>query len=185
MGINERKRLKAGSPVSYNSVHLSRVDLWIHDIAKPDVCFFEVSRPDEDGYMNFGPSGTALHDCLKKETKKIIVQVNSNTPYVLGENNKIHVSEVDAIVEADWKYDDYTAGEPDEIKPGENGKYTWVFQRSNNMLLFVDFNGSGVVEKYYTKAGPKAKTTAKRRATTSKKKRSSSSNWKNGKGTPL
>ena len=77
------------------------------------------------------------------------------------------------------------AGEPDEIKPGENGKYTWVFQRSNNMLLFVDFNGSGVVEKYYTKAGPKAKTTAKRRATTSKKKRSSSSNWKNGKGTPL
>ena len=88
MGINERKRLKAGSPVTYNSVHLSRVDLWIHDIAKPDVCFFEVSRPDEDGYMNFGPSGTALHDCLKKETKKIIVQVNSNTPYVLGKTTR-------------------------------------------------------------------------------------------------
>ena len=115
MGINERKRLKAGFPVSYNSVHLSRVDLWVHDIAKPDVCFFEVSRPDEDGYMNYGPSGTALHDCLKEASKKIIVQVNSNTPYVLGEGNKIHISEVDAIVEADWKYDDYTAGEPDEI----------------------------------------------------------------------
>ena len=53
MGINERKRLKAGSPVSYNSVHLSRIDLWAHDIAKPDVCFFEVSKPDEDGYMKF------------------------------------------------------------------------------------------------------------------------------------
>ena len=115
MGINERKRLKAGSPVSYNSVHLSRIDLWAHDIAKPDVCFFEVSKPDEDGYMSFGPSGVALHRCLMGQTKHVILQVNSNTPYVLGEDNKIHVSEADAIVEADWQYDDYTAGEPDEI----------------------------------------------------------------------
>lgn len=76
------------------------------------------------------------------------------------------------------------AGEPDEITHGENGMYTWMFKRSNNKLLFVDFNGSGVVEKYYTKDAPKAKTTAaKRRATTKKKK--SSSSWKNGKGTPL
>ncbi|MBR6956599.1 MAG: acetyl-CoA hydrolase, partial [Firmicutes bacterium] len=52
---------------------------------------------------------------VKEASKYVIVQVNSNTPYVLGEGNKIHVSEVDAIVEADWKYDDYTAGEPDEI----------------------------------------------------------------------
>ena len=115
MGINERKRLKGGSPVSYNSVHLSRIDLWTKDIAKPDVCFFEVSAPDEDGYMSFGPSGVALHKCLQEKTKHIILQVNKNTPYVLGEDNKIHVSEADAIVEADWKYDDYTSGEPDEL----------------------------------------------------------------------
>jgi 4-hydroxybutyrate CoA-transferase len=49
------------------------------------------------------------------QTKHVILQVNANTPYVLGEDNKIHVSEADAIVEADWQYDDYTAGEPDEI----------------------------------------------------------------------
>lgn len=115
MGINERKRLKGGSPVSYNSVHLSRVELWANDIARPDVCLFEVSEPDEDGYMSFGPSGVALHRCLQGLTKHTIVEVNKNTPYVLGEDNKIHVSEVDAIVESDHKYDDYTAGEPDEI----------------------------------------------------------------------
>jgi outer membrane protein assembly factor BamE (lipoprotein component of BamABCDE complex) len=76
------------------------------------------------------------------------------------------------------------AGEPDEEKHGENGMYTWIFKRSNNKLLYVDFNGSGVVEKTYTKDAPKAvakRSTAKRRTT---KKRSSSS-WKNGKGTPL
>ena len=76
------------------------------------------------------------------------------------------------------------AGEPDDEKHGENGVYTWVFKRSGNKLLYVEFNGSGVVEKTYTKDGPKPKTTAKRRATTVKKKRSSSS-WQNGKGTPL
>ena len=76
------------------------------------------------------------------------------------------------------------AGEPDDITHGENGMYTWMFKRSNNKLLFVDFNGSGVVEKYYTKDAPKAKTAGKGRATTTKKKKSSSS-WKNGKGTPL
>ena len=73
------------------------------------------------------------------------------------------------------------AGEPDEITHGENGWYSWMFKRSNNKLLYVDFNGSGVVEKTYTKDAPKAKTSNAKRNT---KKRSSSS-WKNGKGTPL
>ena len=75
------------------------------------------------------------------------------------------------------------AGEPDDVKHGENGNYTWVFKRANNKLLYVDFNGSGTVVKTYTGDGPKAKKTAKRRATP--KKKSSSSSWKNGKGTPL
>ena len=76
------------------------------------------------------------------------------------------------------------AGEPDEVQHGENGLYTWIFKRSNNKLLVVEFNGSGVVEKAYGKDAPKAKsTTAKRRAATTKKR--SSSSWKSGKGTPL
>jgi hypothetical protein len=77
------------------------------------------------------------------------------------------------------------AGEPDEEQHGENGIYTWIFKRSNNKLLYVEFNGSGVVERTYTKDGPKTgnKNTGKRRAGTSKKR--SSTSWKNGKGTPL
>ena len=75
------------------------------------------------------------------------------------------------------------AGEPDEVQHGENGLYTWIFKRSNNKLLLVDFNGSGVVEKTSTKDAPKQKTTAKRRTTSSKKR--SSTSWKSGKGTPL
>ena len=78
------------------------------------------------------------------------------------------------------------AGEPDDVIPGEDGKYTWVYKRSNNMLLYVDFNPSRTVVNYYTKSDPKAKkrTTTKRRPAT-KKRRSSSNSWQNGKGTPL
>ncbi len=115
MGVNERKRLKAGFPVTFNSIHLSRIDLWAKDIAKADVIFFEVSAPDEEGYMSFGPSGVALNRVLMDQGGKVILQVNHNTPYVLGKDNLVHVSEADAIVEADWEYEDYTAGEPDEL----------------------------------------------------------------------
>ncbi len=77
------------------------------------------------------------------------------------------------------------AGEPDKTDVGENGQYTWTFNRSNNKLLVVHFNGSGVVDKTTVKDAPRAKKGKAKRRTTTKKKRSSSSNWQNGKGTPL
>ena len=48
------------------------------------------------------------------------------------------------------------AGEPDKVILSDNGRYTWVFQRSNNKLLYVDFDGSGVVTKTYTRDGGRA-----------------------------
>jgi len=39
------------------------------------------------------------------------------------------------------------AGEPDKVEPGQGGQYFWVFKRSNDKLLYVEFDGSGVVKK--------------------------------------
>ena len=39
------------------------------------------------------------------------------------------------------------AGEPDKVEPGQGGQYFWVFNRSNDKLLYVEFDGSGVVKK--------------------------------------
>ena len=75
------------------------------------------------------------------------------------------------------------AGEPDKVEHGQNGFYTWIFNRSNNKLLYVDFDGSGVVTKTYTKDGPKSKSTPTTRKGSGK--RTSSKSWKSGKGTPL
>ena len=81
------------------------------------------------------------------------------------------------------------AGEPDDVKHGENGTYTWIFKRSNNVLLYVDFDGSGTVTKTYTKEGPKSGSRTTRKGggkrTTTKGGARSSTSWQKGKGTPL
>ena len=73
------------------------------------------------------------------------------------------------------------AGEPDRIIHGENGTYTWEYNRSNNKVLVVHFTGSGEVDKTTTKDGPKTNAPAKRRTSTKK----SSSSWKSRNGTPI
>lgn len=110
-GVNERKQR---ARLSYTSVHLSLVDLWSETIGKPDVCLFEVSPPDEDGYCSYGPSGVAPGYRMKELSKTVILQVNRNTPYLYGESNLIHVSEADMICEIDWDYDRFEVMEPDE-----------------------------------------------------------------------
>ena len=45
----------------------------------------------------------------------MILQVNRNTPYILGEKNLVHVSEADAICEIDTEYDRFDVMEPDDL----------------------------------------------------------------------
>ena len=101
MGVKERKTRDNGIKLNYTSVHLSQIDIWCKEVARPDVCLFDVSEPDENGYMCFGPSGIALNKFLKEGADRIILQVNKQTPYIFGQNNLIHVSEADAIIEVD------------------------------------------------------------------------------------
>lgn len=100
MGTQEREFRKKGGKVDFTSVHLSQVDIWCEKTMKPDVAFFEVSEPDENGYMCYGASGVALHEYLREGAKKIILEVNKQVPYVYGTKNLIHVSQADAIIES-------------------------------------------------------------------------------------
>lgn len=101
MGVQERKARDNGLKLNFTSVHLSQVNIWCKEVARPDVCLFDVSEPDENGYMCYGPSGIALNKFLKEGADKVILQVNKQTPYIFGQNNLIHVSEADAIIEVD------------------------------------------------------------------------------------
>lgn len=56
MGYEERRAWKAGR-ADFTSVHLGQVDQWCRETFHPDLAFFDVSLPDEEGYMSFGASG--------------------------------------------------------------------------------------------------------------------------------
>ncbi len=100
MGVEERKGLTSRHG-GFTSVHLSQIDIWCRQTARPNIAFLEVSPCDENGYMSFGASGVALGRCICDTAEKIILQVNKNVPYVHGEKNLVHVSEATCIVEAD------------------------------------------------------------------------------------
>ena len=108
MGSLERKGIAKGI-TEYTSFHLSQLDRWVKEVARPDIAFLEVSLPDEDGYMSLGASGVCLGTHIIDASKKIILEVNRYAPYVMGDYNKIHVSQADFIVEADEEL--YTIGE--------------------------------------------------------------------------
>ena len=66
-----------------------------------DVAFITVAEMDKNGYFNYGLCNSMTSAVLDK-TKKIIVEVNKNVPYCYGGNNEsIHISKVDYIVEGE------------------------------------------------------------------------------------
>lgn len=100
LGPEERRAVAEGRG-SFTSVHLSQIEQWCRETARPNVAFLEVSPCDAEGYMSFGASGVALHRCISDIADTVILQVNRFAPYVYGEDNLIHCSQAACIVEAD------------------------------------------------------------------------------------
>lgn len=110
--LSAAERDVLGTPkFDYTSFHLSQVDLWVREIAKPNVVFLDVSLPDENGYCSLGISGVTQGRTAIDCAERVIVQVNKHEPYVLGEGNLVHISEIDAIVEYDDPLVEYHAQE--------------------------------------------------------------------------
>ena len=114
--------------------------------------------------------------------------------FALGPGKKIHSSEGSrAMMRAGhvgigFSEDEtmMAAGEPDKVLHKDDGQYTWIYLRSNNKLLYVDFDGSGLVTKTYTtdNSKPIGGASTSRRSSASKQT-SKQSKGLQGKGTPL
>ena len=99
MGPLERNFVPFGN-VDVTSVHFSQVGLMLEKI-NPNVAIMECTPPDENGMMNFGPTGAAANALACKLAKKILVQVNKFLPRCCGEGNEINVNDVSWIMEKD------------------------------------------------------------------------------------
>lgn len=100
--------------VDYTPVLLSEFPLLFKKGVLPvDVAFAHLSSPDEAGFCSFGLE-TGLAKSPVESARVIIAEVNPQMPYMLGDT-RIHVSELDAIVEVDYTPDEYKMAEnPDD-----------------------------------------------------------------------
>lgn len=84
----------------YIPVHLNQLGVW-QDARKPNVACFVATPPDEYGYMNRSCFGGLVPRRAMGKTDLVIVEVNPGTPWLEGDDLKVHVSEVDLIIESD------------------------------------------------------------------------------------
>jgi acyl-CoA hydrolase len=65
-----------------------------------DIVILKTCPMDETGYFNFS-AANLWHRAVIERAKMVIVEVTHGLPYVYGEQNGVHVSEVDYIIEGD------------------------------------------------------------------------------------
>ena len=117
LGAQERiAHRKHGMPLEFTCFHLSQIDLWCKYVGKPDVCFFQVSMPDENGMVSCGPSGGCMYTYLAENARNIVFECNAQVPYIMnGEKHLLPLSMADAIVYADYPVSPLAKDEVDDI----------------------------------------------------------------------
>jgi len=78
--------------------HLNNLDKWGKEVGAHKGAIM-VTPPDENGYMNKSLFGGLSPRIIVDTYEYLAVEVNESTPWLCGDQFKIHVSEVDAIVE--------------------------------------------------------------------------------------
>ena len=90
-----------GGRCTYVPLNLGEVpDYYRRFIDPVDIAILKVCPRDANGFYNFS-AANLWHRAIIERAKMVIVEVTEGSPYVLGEQNGVHESEVDFIIEGD------------------------------------------------------------------------------------
>jgi acyl-CoA hydrolase len=96
----DRRKHDAGC-CNYTPLNLGEVpDYYRRFIDPVDMVILKTCPMDENGYFNFSVTNI-WHRAVIERARMVIVEVTKGLPYVYGEQNGVHVSEVDYIIEGD------------------------------------------------------------------------------------
>lgn len=96
----DRRKHDAGC-CNYMPLNLGEVpDYYRRFIDPVDMVILKTCRMDEKGFFNFSLANI-WHRAVIERAKTVVVEVTDALPYVCGEQNGVHVSEVDYIIEGD------------------------------------------------------------------------------------
>ena len=113
LGRADRKFQQRGG-LHENSVQFHQTVRAAREVYRVNTLMLEVSEPDADGYLYYGPRGTAWSS-LDTQVEKRIYQVNAFQQRTRGEHHRIHVSEVTALCRADHPLNTYHYKAPDAL----------------------------------------------------------------------
>ena len=84
---------------TYIPLNLGEVpDYYRRFIDPVDIVVLKTCPMDENGFFNFGPTN-AWHRALVERSRVVILETSPAMPYVFGEQNGVHVSEVDYMID--------------------------------------------------------------------------------------
>src|ERR1700730_11376114 len=96
----DRQKHDAGR-CNYMPLNLGEVpDYYRRFIDPVDIVVLKTCPIDARGYFNFG-AANLCHRAVIERAKMVIVEVSRGLPYVLGDQNGVHVGEVDYLIEGD------------------------------------------------------------------------------------
>jgi acyl-CoA hydrolase len=96
----ERKKHDAGL-VNYLPVNLGEIPDYYRRFIEPvDIAIIKTAPMDADGWFNLGPSNL-WHRALLERARLLIVEESAGVPHAAGEDNAIHLSEIDYLIDGD------------------------------------------------------------------------------------
>jgi acyl-CoA hydrolase len=96
----DRKKHDAGR-ANYMPVNLGEVPDYYRRFLDPvDIVILKTCPMDQNGYFNFGATNLWQRAAIES-ARMVIVEVNQFQPYVYGDQNDLHVNEVDYIIHGD------------------------------------------------------------------------------------
>jgi acetyl-CoA hydrolase len=104
----------------FTTAFLSEIPDLLRTQLRPDIALVQVSPPDADGFCSFGVE-VAVSKPGALAAPVIIAEINRQMPYSLGDS-LIHISRLDAIVEADYPLPELpmSSGDPIELAIGRH-----------------------------------------------------------------
>ena len=95
----DRKKSELGM-MSYIPFNFGEGPGIYREYLKSDVLVLRTSQMDQHGYFNFGISNTFARACCDI-AKKIVIEVSDAIPTCYGNQNSVHITEVDAVFQGD------------------------------------------------------------------------------------
>ncbi len=96
----DRRKHDAGR-CSYMPVNLGEIPDYYRRFMPPvDMVIFKCCQMDANGYFNFS-AANLWHRAATERARVVIVEVTGGNPWLYGDENGLHVSEVDYVIEGD------------------------------------------------------------------------------------